>query len=201
MDSWILHALLVAGLVIHVSHARDPPEDDEDYNGDNSGDNSGNNSNEIESPVTTSVISLLTTSLEATPPKHSPTPNLSPGGKSHTGWLLLALGIVLLICTALLVSTITLACQVRKLRDQPSSVCPAHPPRVNADVIRLRKPSEVMETEMEKMMEEAENTAEKTLRVDADVQETEAAVVPTDPPADPSSDSLLLISSFLPLKD
>ncbi|XP_048853723.1 uncharacterized protein LOC125721729 isoform X2 [Brienomyrus brachyistius] len=282
MDSWILHALLLAGLVIHGSNAGVLSDDDEDYNGDNSGDifafdgegienynnmagqvihtsdatntygnyvkvsgdgetehsglshveatvttttsmtnltsilegpvihrsnagvisgdedNSGDNSNDIGSPDTTSVTNLttvLTTNLEATPPKHSHTPNLSPQGKSQTGWLLLALGIVLLFCMALLVSTITLACQVRNLRDQLSSVWPAHPARVNADVIRVRKVTEVMETEMEKMMEEAENKVEETLRMEADAQETEAAaVVPTAPLTDPSSDCVLNVS-------
>ncbi|XP_072562657.1 uncharacterized protein [Paramormyrops kingsleyae] len=209
MDNWILHALLVAGLVIHGSNAGvTSGYNDKDSVTKNSDDDGENEySGKIQSVDTTSVTSdvtnvttitsitnlttVRTTSLKTTPSKHSPTPILSPGGRLHTGWLLLALGIVLLICTALLVSTITLACQVRNLRDQLSSVWPAYPHRVNADVIRVGKPSEVMETEMEKMMEEAENTAEKTLRVDADVQETGAAPVPTAPPADPSSDCVL----------
>ncbi|XP_048853726.1 uncharacterized protein LOC125721731 [Brienomyrus brachyistius] len=210
MDSWILHALLVAGLVIYGSNAGVTSG----YNGTdnvtkNSGDDGDNEFNgKTQSLAITSVTNNVTnmttitsvtnltavhnTSLKVTPPKHSHTPNLSPQGKLQTGWLLLALGIVLLFCTALLVSTITLACQVRNLRDQLSSVWPAHPARVNADVIRVGKVTEVMETEMEKMMEEAENTVEKTLRVEADAQETEAAtVVPTAPPADPSSDCVL----------
>ncbi|XP_048853563.1 mucin-5AC-like [Brienomyrus brachyistius] len=143
----------------------------------------------------TNLTSILTTSLEATPSKHTLTPNLSLQGKSHIGRLLLALGIMLLLlllCTVLLVSSGTFACQVRNLRDRLCSFWPAQPPRVNADVIWFRKVTEVMETEMEKMMEEAENKVEKTLCVEADAQETEAAgVVPTAPPADPSSDCVL----------